>query len=294
MKKIILIFCLLGIILISAVTSLKWRQISDVTTTLTEINFVHGLTSAIQTQLNSKLDTAIADARYIQIANGDTADYYTAAETKAVAQTKVDSLHAVVGNNLYDQINLIGSNNGGKKFKYFPVMVSQPVQTQLTLVDGRPYAALFTVFNTDTITGVSYVMSTPGIFTANGYNGFKLYSVNATTNVASVIDSTLTDDGLWKVSAYIQQSKAFTSPRILTRGVYLVRAIWNTSDGVPNTVPVVYNHITPANSSTYLNGVLRSGSYQTTNTSLWLSNTFDFDLVPHTNTTSIPGIWLYK
>lgn len=42
----------------SAVSSLKWRQISDVTTTLTEINYIHGLTSAIQTQLNAKPDTS--------------------------------------------------------------------------------------------------------------------------------------------------------------------------------------------------------------------------------------------
>jgi len=42
----------------SAVSSLKWRQISDVIPTVTEINFVDGVTSAIQSQLNSKVDTA--------------------------------------------------------------------------------------------------------------------------------------------------------------------------------------------------------------------------------------------
>jgi len=95
MKKIILIICLLGIFLMAAVTSLKWRQISDVTTTLTEINFVHGLTSSIQTQLNGKINTADADARYLQIANGDTADYLSATET----QTKIDSIGGFIPEN---------------------------------------------------------------------------------------------------------------------------------------------------------------------------------------------------
>jgi len=57
MKKSIIIICLLGVILTAAVTSLKWRQISDATPTVTEINFVDGVTSAIQAQLNSKVDT---------------------------------------------------------------------------------------------------------------------------------------------------------------------------------------------------------------------------------------------
>lgn len=57
MKKITLIICVIGIMLMSAVSSLKWRQISDVTTTLVEINRIHGLTSSVQDQLNSKADT---------------------------------------------------------------------------------------------------------------------------------------------------------------------------------------------------------------------------------------------
>jgi len=61
------------IILFGAVSSLKWRQITDVITTLTEINYVHGVTSAIQTQLDAKPDTSNvitpteADAKYLQL-----------------------------------------------------------------------------------------------------------------------------------------------------------------------------------------------------------------------------------
>jgi len=54
MKKTITIICLLGLFLTAAVTSLKWRQISDVTPTITEINFVDGVTAPIQQQLNDK------------------------------------------------------------------------------------------------------------------------------------------------------------------------------------------------------------------------------------------------
>jgi len=90
MKKGIIIICLLGLFLTAAVTSLKWRQISDAIPTVTEINFVDGVTSAIQTQLNSKLDTASADVRYLQIANGDTAAYYTVPEVDSITVLKAD------------------------------------------------------------------------------------------------------------------------------------------------------------------------------------------------------------
>jgi len=56
MKRLLYIIILLGVIFISAVSSLKWRQISDATPTVTEINFVDGVTSAIQTQLNAKVN----------------------------------------------------------------------------------------------------------------------------------------------------------------------------------------------------------------------------------------------
>lgn len=39
------------------VSVVKWSQISDVNTTLAEINYIHGLASSVQDQLNEKVDT---------------------------------------------------------------------------------------------------------------------------------------------------------------------------------------------------------------------------------------------
>jgi len=116
MKKGIIIICLLGLFLTAAVTSLRWRQISDVTTTLTEVNFIHGLTSAIQAQLNSKLDTVGGDARYLQVANGDTAAYYTADEVDVKLRLGADSVwFNPVNNRIY-----VKKISNGKTYGYYP------------------------------------------------------------------------------------------------------------------------------------------------------------------------------
>lgn len=62
MKRLLYITILLGVVLISAVSSFKWRQISDVVTTLTEINYLHGITG-------KPLTRSSADSIYNQIAN---------------------------------------------------------------------------------------------------------------------------------------------------------------------------------------------------------------------------------
>jgi len=51
-KSALIIICVLGIILMSAVTSLKWKQISDITTTAVEINRIHGISGNIETTFN--------------------------------------------------------------------------------------------------------------------------------------------------------------------------------------------------------------------------------------------------
>jgi len=100
MKRLLYITILLGVILMSAVSSFKWKQISDVTTTLTEINYIHGLTSAIQAQLNAKPDTSDvisateADAKYLQLT--DTIPFssiaYNKRETEILNRHGSDSL----------------------------------------------------------------------------------------------------------------------------------------------------------------------------------------------------------
>ena len=62
MKRLLYITILLGVILMSAVSSFKWRQISDVVTTLTEINYLHGITG-------KPLTRSSADSIYNQILN---------------------------------------------------------------------------------------------------------------------------------------------------------------------------------------------------------------------------------
>lgn len=58
MKRILLFIFIISIVLMAArVSVVKWSQISDVNTTLDEINRIHGLSSSVQDQLNGKVDT---------------------------------------------------------------------------------------------------------------------------------------------------------------------------------------------------------------------------------------------
>lgn len=109
MKKSIIIICLLGLFLTAAVTSLKWRQISDATPTVTEINFVDGVTSSIQTQLNSKAATAHSQAQSTITALSDSLlSRFTKAQSNLLFVKKTD---------LVDPTSLIDSLSAITTFK---------------------------------------------------------------------------------------------------------------------------------------------------------------------------------
>ena len=157
---------------------------------LTELSYVKGVTSAIQTQISGKQ------------ASGN----YTTDDLVILGQQALGSTVKSVG---------LGCRSWGNISGAFG-MTSQ----QLLLV------AVYVPFAT-TITGVKWFQIIQGNYTASNYNGVGIYSYSGGT---LTLQASSTDDGnIWKGSVNSNQSKAFSSPYSAAAGVYYIGAIYSSS-----------------------------------------------------------------
>jgi hypothetical protein len=89
-----------------------------------------------------------------------------------------------------------------------------------------------------TVTGITFLMNTPGIYTANNYNGVGLYSYSAPT--ATLVASSTNDGNMWKQSGNNNYQKAFTSTAVITAGVYFAAYLYCSS--AQTTAPQLYSY----------------------------------------------------
>ena len=156
-----------------------------------------------------------------------------------------------------------------------------------TLYDGKALWTLFYLSDTTDVTGVGYMLSTQGNYTADNYNGFAIYSVSGTTYTK--IDSTANDGNLWKTAANTTAVKAFSAgPHELNPGIYYVFLVYNNS--AQTTAPKLYYNNDLANAAfagltgtNKIQGVVNS---QTTPPATETGGDVTADL-------EIPAIWLY-
>lgn len=273
MKRLLYITILLGVILMSAVSSLKWRQISDVVTTLTEINYLHGITG-------KPLTRSSADSIYNQIANNinphDSVYYKDESDSRYAPQINANLTNPTVttqpaGDNstkaastafvarlnrqndlILDYISL------GANIKYAPMFAYAAASSAvMTMVDGTAYSCLIDVTSDFTTTGVGLEMGSPtGNYTADNWNGFVLFSLSGTamTEVGRTADT----PNLWKTTANTLGYNAFTSPISLTAGKYLIVGVWNAS--ATTAPPVLATFGTTRGMSTWASGVKPQGT----------------------------------
>lgn len=156
-----------------------------------------------------------------------------------------------------------------------------------TLVDGSVYYTAFYIPKAITCTGINFVLSTAGNYTADNYNGFGLFSVSGGTYTK--ITETATDGNIWKTSAYTLGAKPWPSPQTLQPGIYIVALQWNAS--ATTTAPVLYS-MSPisANHGLILTNSNKISSYQTSQTALPATTVSASAL---TVGTLINGIWMY-
>jgi len=222
----------------------------------TELSYVKGVTSAIQTQINGKQptigtlpianggtnsNTALNNNCVIissggKIIEGDTTTYPSTTELSYVKG--VTSAIQTQINNKPSNTEIISGYQGlGSTVKAVPIGINLllNVATTTGLVLSRLLLTPVYLSAPATITGVKWHQSNIGSYTANNYNGVGLYSVSG--GVATLIASSTNDGTIWQTFASgTWGNKAFSSPLSnQVAGTYYIGALYNYSAQV--TVP---------------------------------------------------------
>jgi len=183
-------------------------------------------------QLNAALTVKKADARYVKSAGSFQLKDSIYFKEDVYTKKQVQQLP------IQEQL-IVGLQNYGSTVKALPfgVTLSDLFASTTTLLDGVIYDNYIQVKDTVTITGVGWVQQTTGAYTADGYNGWAIYST--TGGVDTKIVETANDGNIWKAATSVA-TKAFPTPQVLLPGNYKILALYNTS--AQTTAPIIYAH----------------------------------------------------
>lgn len=159
---------------------------------LTQLSYVKGVTSAIQTQIDGKATIA------------------------------------TINNNNILAYQALGSTIKGATLD---LSLNRTLATVSHSTSGRMQITPIYIPVATTITGVKFVSATQGSFTAANYNGIGLYSYNTATGAATLLTATANDDTIWKQTANTVVSKAFTGATSVAAGLYFIGSVVNSSAG---------------------------------------------------------------
>lgn len=116
----------------------------------------------------------------------------------------------------------------GSVVKYRPIFsMFSSAYTGLAMDNGILVANMIYIPKKDTLTGVKYMLLTAGAFTADETNGFALYKLVGTNRV--LVAQTANDGEIWKATAEVIQTSAFTSTYIADIGIYYIYGLYHSS-----------------------------------------------------------------
>jgi hypothetical protein len=132
--------------------------------------------------------------------------------------------------------------------------------------DRRCYLQPVYLQTAATITGVGWLQSAQGDYTAANYNGVGLYSVSG--SVLTLVASSTNDGNIWKATANTYTTKAFTTPYVAAKGLYYVALLysWTSAHAVDPTLTRLLGVITGMN--TMFTNSLVQYAYKDTQTTL--------------------------
>jgi len=190
-----------------------------------------GATSLTETKVIAydKLTTDTVDIRGIAVLKTDTSDITAGSYTTRYDFTKEKTTE-----------NLIRVWQGfGSTLKLTPACPLLFYETK-TLFAEVMYMNICYLPETTTITNIIYALATSGAYTASGFNGFLLYSVNPTTKIATLIAQTANNGNVWKEAPSSAHSIALTSPIVCEPGYYSISFIYNQSTQITAPVFQIY------------------------------------------------------
>lgn len=136
--------------------------------------------------------------------------------------------------------------------------------TAFTLVNQElDFTAIYIPYDT-TITGVQWLQTVNGSYTANNYNGVGLYSYSGGT--LTLVASSTDDGNIWQQGGTGKKSKAFSSTYAATAGVYFIATLYCRS--AQTTAPTIASKANMAAINTLLTNSAKLSGYRTSQTSL--------------------------
>jgi len=182
----------------------------------TEFNYLDGVTSAIQTQIDSKQATLVSGTN-LRTVNGNT----------LLGSTNIATYS--------DEFSVLTGLGWTSKAQTFDMQLL--TATSYTLIDRTP--EFFSVYLREaaTLTGVGWLQVVNGSYTANNYNGVGLYTYSGGT--MTLVASSTNDGNCWQQGGTGYKQKAFSSTYAAAQGVYYIGMLYCRSAAV--TAPTFGN-----------------------------------------------------
>lgn len=139
------------------------------------------------------------------------------------------------------------------------LVTSQPTQ----LNNGQGYYNAMYVPKPVTLTGLTYVLGTSGVYTATGYNGVALYSLNPATGLLTQVAASTTSGTIWSAAFGVKQTP-FSATYNAAVGVYFSAFMFNAS--AVTTFPKILMQLPSATPAImdFPNGIRLQGSQTAT------------------------------
>jgi len=212
---------------------------------LTELSYVKGTTSTIQTQLAAKQDTITGAATTITssdltVSRALISNASGKVDISATTSTELGYVSGVTSG-IQTQINALpndwiitlGQQAMGSAVKSVglgvPNLANVTSGASLTSSSMRLIAVYLA--KAATLTGIKWMQTVIGNYTANNENRVGLYTYSA--GVLTLVASSADDGNLWKTaSSGTMGSKAFSSTYVASAGLYFIGLLWNSSSTV--------------------------------------------------------------
>ncbi len=250
---------------INASAAIAWTKIAPSSTvSATELGYLDGVTSALQTQLDAKLATATAASTYAPLASPALTGVPTAptaaantnttqVATTAYVQTEITDLIAAAPGAL-DTLNELATALGNDAA--FSTTVTNSLATKLPLAGGTMSGAI--AMGTNKITGAGDPTSAQDVATKNYVDTASIAPSNLTGPITSVGPATSVAAQTGTGSTFVMQA----SPTLTTPNIGVATATSINSTVIPTSKTLVATdstqYVVPSQTS-------NSGKYLTTN-----------------------------
>jgi hypothetical protein len=250
---------------VNASAAIAWTKIAPSSTvSATELGYLDGVTSALQTQLDAKLATATAASTYAPLASPALTGVPTAptaaantnttqVATTAYVQTEITDLIAAAPGAL-DTLNELATALGNDAA--FSTTVTNSLATKLPLAGGTMSGAI--AMGTNKITGAGDPTSAQDVATKNYVDTASIAPSNLTGPITSVGPATSVAAQTGTGSTFVMN----TSPTLVTPDLGVATATSINSTVIPTSKTLV-----ATDSTTYVvpSQTSNSGKYLTTN-----------------------------